>query len=107
MDLSSMLDDVTAKAILAEIDTVERETGKELQVVVVDKISYNLLHDSGGSTMSERQYASDLFRGWHNGRLDRTSGVLILVVLQKQRIELAITDSYSGKVVRSTNVNMP
>ena len=63
--------------------------------MVVDKISYSLLYDSDGSTMSERQYAGDLFRGWHNGRLDRTSGVLILAVLQNQRIELAITDDLS------------
>jgi len=91
MDLSSILDEYTAKAILGEINAIERETGKELQVVIVDRVSYNLLH-AGRSTMSERQYAEILFRGWHNGRLDNISGVLILVILQKQRVEIAITD---------------
>lgn len=91
MDLSSILDEYTAKAILGEINAVEKETGKELQVVIVDRVSYNLLY-ADSSTMSERQYAEILFRGWHNGRLDNTSGVLILAVLQKQRVEIAITD---------------
>jgi len=92
MDLSSILDEYTAKAILGEINAVESETGREVQVVIVDRVSYNLLHHSDGLTYSERQYAGTLFRGWHNGRLDNISGVLILVILQKQRVEIAITD---------------
>lgn len=88
MDLSAILDETYTTAILEAINAVERETGTELQVVIVDRVSYSILANGPGS---EREYAKDLFSGWHNGRADKQSGVLVLVLLQQQRVEIAVS----------------
>ena len=93
MDLSSILDETYTRAILEEINTVERETGTELQFVIVDRISYNVLANGSGSgdLISERQYAKDLFSSWHIAHADKKNGALILVLLQQQRVEIAVS----------------
>eukprot|EP00562_Extubocellulus_spinifer_P021335 CAMPEP_0178617864 /NCGR_PEP_ID=MMETSP0698-20121128/3940_1 /TAXON_ID=265572 /ORGANISM="Extubocellulus spinifer, Strain CCMP396" /LENGTH=477 /DNA_ID=CAMNT_0020256725 /DNA_START=106 /DNA_END=1536 /DNA_ORIENTATION=+ len=84
------IDAYSAGIILDEIDSVERDTGTQVQVVVVDDISYR--------GYSPKRFATMLFNDWRIGPAaaassssgNKNNGVLILVVLKQRRIEIEV-----------------
>lgn len=91
MDLSNVVQEPLRNRILAEIARIEKETGTELQILVVDQVP---------PLSSPKRMATTLFNKWRLGSSTKNNGVLILVVLDERRTEIEVgkgLDNYMGE----------
>ncbi|OSB06753.1 TPM domain-containing protein, partial [Clostridium botulinum] len=96
-DYVGVMDDATRGEIVAIGDELEKKTGAQATVVVINSL--------GGSDIES--YTNNLFRQWGIGQRNKNNGLMILLSVndRKWRVEVgkglegAITDSYSSKVM--------
>jgi uncharacterized protein len=85
MDFVNIIDPYYTNEILQEIQSVEIDTGTELQVIIVDNIDHKYYKNP-------KIFATKLFNQWKIGRPSnqKNNGVLIAVVVKQQRVEIEI-----------------
>jgi uncharacterized membrane protein YgcG len=89
MDLSGVVEPSRRASILRTIDEVERDTGSEVQVVVVDKVS--------AEAASPKHLATHLFNRWGLGPGPfKNNGVLLLVSLGDRRAEIEVGEGLNA-----------
>lgn len=97
-DFAHALDARSARAIEDYCGNVERATGAQFAVVVVDSLEGDLVDD----------VANRLYRQWGIGKKGKDEGLLFLLAVKdhKQRVEVgyglegAVPDGYAGGVLR-------
>jgi uncharacterized protein len=84
-DFAEILPQADEAAIRAELQDIRAETGVQVVVVTMDRIS-----DHGGWGKTLEAYATELFNQWGVGDRERDDGIMILVVpgTRDMRIEL-------------------
>jgi uncharacterized protein len=85
VDPAHVIVDYSAKIILKEIQSVEQDTGTEFQVLVVNHID---------AKYSPKKFATKLLNRWQIGSSEKNNGILILIVLNQQRIEFQVGRSH-------------
>jgi uncharacterized protein len=97
-DFAHALDARNAQALEAYCANVERATGAQFAVVVVDSLEGDVIDDS----------ANKLYRQWGIGKKGKDEGLLLMLAIKdkKQRVEVGyglepiIPDGYAGGVLR-------
>lgn len=79
-DLTGSISSASITEIESTADRIERETGGQLVVVVVDTLNGK----------EPRPFAASLFNAWGIGSAEKDDGVLIFVALADRRIELLL-----------------
>jgi uncharacterized protein len=96
-DFAGILDNASASDLGNLITGIEKDTGAEIAVVIVDTLQ--------GITIEE--YAVELFEKWGIGKADEDNGLLILVAIQERQVRIEvgyglegiITDLEAGRII--------
>lgn len=89
-DYAKRLDDGTSYLIRDTLSSLERSSGVEMTVAVIDSVA-----EYGTGHTAIEPFATALFNRWGVGNTERNDGILLLIAIRDRALRVELGDGYS------------